>query len=77
MIEAEIVEKYGRRENVRTFGVEEHPVQQVFAGLVSVPGITGSQSLQRKTFCVIIYGVEAKEQNWTLRDFFNVILNAY
>lgn len=36
VIEADSIEQYGRRENVRIFGVEEEPGEDVFAKVVSV-----------------------------------------
>ena len=36
VIEADSIEQYGSRENVRIFGVEEEPGEDVFANVVSV-----------------------------------------
>ena len=36
VIEADSIEQYGRRENVRIFGVEEEQCEDVFAKVVSV-----------------------------------------
>ena len=36
VIEADSIEQYGRRENVRNFGVEEEPGEEVFANVFIV-----------------------------------------
>ena len=43
IIEADSIEQYGRRENVRFFGVQEEPGEDVFAKLVSVAEKAGVQ----------------------------------
>ena len=56
-MEAESIEQYGRRENVRIFGVEEEPGEDVFAKVVSNAEKAGVSITKMMLVSTIVYQV--------------------